>query len=129
MTVVVGAVIVDSISAPRRVLGACKARGGDAGMWEFPGGKVEPGESAADALRREIREELDVDIVTHASIGEWPISDDVRLVLILAACDGSIRIGPDHSGVRWFAPAELADVTWLPADELALPAIAELLSG
>ncbi|HUQ00795.1 MAG TPA: NUDIX domain-containing protein [Aeromicrobium sp.] len=125
--VVVGAVIVDSFALPRRVLGARKATGADAGSWEFPGGKVEPGESAEDALRREIREELGVDIVVHEPIGRWPIDARTELLLIAAECDGSATVGPDHSEVRWFEAAELPDVRWLAADELALPAVGAIL--
>jgi 8-oxo-dGTP diphosphatase len=124
---VVGAVIVDAATQPRRVLGARKARGPEAGLWEFPGGKVEPGESAEDALRREIREELGVEIVVHESIGEWPLGSRARLVLLLAECEGEIKLGPDHCEVRWFEAGELSDVKWLPADELAHPSVVEAL--
>jgi 8-oxo-dGTP diphosphatase len=124
---VVGAVIVDSLAAPTKVLGARKARGADAGWWEFAGGKVEPGESPQDALRREIREELGVDIVVGPAIGEWPIGSRARLLLLLAECSGTLTLGPDHSEVRWFVADAFDEVDWLPADELALPTIGEIL--
>ena len=64
---VVAAVIVDNMSAPSRVFATARGYGEFKGMWEFPGGKIELGESAKKALDREIMEELD----TKISVGEF----------------------------------------------------------
>lgn len=64
---VVAAVIVDNMSAPSRVFTTARGYGEFKGMWEFPGGKIELGESAKKALVREIMEELD----TGICVGEF----------------------------------------------------------
>ena len=95
---------------------AHKARGG---LWEFAGGKVEPGESAAEALVRECREELDIEVVpgpvymelTHA----YP---DLTVELILLRVDefrGEPRL-LEHSELRWIRTEEIGDYDFCPAD-------------
>ncbi len=87
-------------------------------MWEFPGGKVEPGESETAALVRECQEELGVRIAVGDRIG-----DDIRLghrrtvLKIFAArlVDGDPR-PLEHAALRWLGRDELDDVAWLPAD-------------
>ena len=78
MRIVVGAAIVHD----GRLLAARRSAPADlAGGWELPGGKVEPGESEADALVRECREELGVAVVVGERVpGEWPLRDDLVLV-------------------------------------------------
>ena len=80
MQLVVGAVIVDSLAHPRRVLASRRTRPTALkGRWEFPGGKVEPGESAEAALIREVQEELDVTLMLGEELmpsgSYWPISE------------------------------------------------------
>ena len=130
---VVGAIIVDSFSAPTRVLAARRtAPAALAGKWEFPGGKVEVGESHAAALVREIREELGVRIaVRHELVnagsadGTWPISEKYELRLLFAQVQGQAEpvAGDDHDAVRWLGLDELDSVDWLPSDEQAIPAL------
>ena len=95
-----------------------------AGLWEFPGGKVEPGESPQDALVREIREELGAGIqldheLLTAETGE------VRLICWFARLDGGDipTQSTDHDELRWMLPAQLSTLTWAPAD---LPAVQKL---
>jgi 8-oxo-dGTP diphosphatase len=79
---VVGAVIVDSLAQPRRVLAARRARSNALkGRWEFPGGKVEPGETVEAALIREVQEELDVTLMLGEELtptgNTWRLISDI----------------------------------------------------
>lgn len=89
------------------------------GFWEFPGGKVEPGESPEQALRREIREELSAEIRVGELLTtvEWDYPD-FHLTLhafrcTLTAGDPVLR---EHSAAEWLVPERLDSVGWLPAD-------------
>ena len=89
------------------------------GWWEFPGGKIEPGESHHEALKREIREELDVDI----HVGERLCSveyDYPNFHLTMHCYFCSIANGVvellEHKSARWWRRDELNEVEWLPAD-------------
>jgi 8-oxo-dGTP diphosphatase len=98
----------------------------DAGYWEFPGGKVEDGESEADALVREIREELGVVIEVKQRVpGEWPLRDGWILRLYTA---GLIKGEPQpleqHDELRWLMPGDFGSVTWLPSDVDAVSRLA-----
>jgi 8-oxo-dGTP diphosphatase len=121
--VVVGAVVVDA----GRVLAARRSRPDEvAGLWEFPGGKVEPGEDPRAALRRELLEELDavVSVTEELAGSPWPIS--TRYVLRLYAAtlvSGEPAPGADHDAVTWLRPDRLDDLDWLPADRLALDSV------
>ena len=133
---VVGAVIVDSLIQPRRVLAARRAQSHALrGRWEFPGGKVEPGESVEAALIREVQEELDVTLMLSEELtptgDTWRlISDIVALRLFWAEIFvGTPTPGADHDEVRWLDAAELMTVNWLDADRAALPAVLEELTS
>ena len=90
-----------------------------AGLWEFPGGKVDPGESPEEALCREIREELDAEI---RIVGIFEVAFyryDWGPVLILAYSSQLLTKDLSNIGVaehRWVHPRELADFSILPAD-------------
>ena len=132
---VVGAVIVDDLAAPRLVLAARRRTPESlAGLWEFPGGKVEPGELPQQALRREIREELGVGIelgdeLTGPDAGCWPISERLSMRLWRGQLDGEPRPDVAHDRVRWLSASELDDVRWLPADVAVANRVLSLLRG
>jgi 8-oxo-dGTP diphosphatase len=133
---VVGAVIVDSLAEPHRVLAARRTWSNALrGRWEFPGGKVEPGESAEAALIREVQEELDVTLMLGEELtptGEtWRlISDQLTLRLFWAEIFvGTPTTGESHDELRWLDAAGLTYVNWLDADRAALPAILDELSS
>jgi 8-oxo-dGTP diphosphatase len=119
--VVVGAAIVRD----GRLL-ACRRTAPTAavGRWELPGGKVEPGESHAAALVREVREELAVDIeVSRWLAGETPIGDRLFLRVAFATIAVGEPVPVEHDAVVWLGADELDTVDWLDAD---LPFLAEI---
>ncbi|HEX4812711.1 MAG TPA: (deoxy)nucleoside triphosphate pyrophosphohydrolase [Nonomuraea sp.] len=113
--VVVAAVIV----APGgRVLAAQRADPAAlAGGWEFPGGKVDPGEGEVEALVRECREELGVEIAVGERVGgDWPLSEGYVLRVWLATLASGTPEPREHLALRWLGPGEYYDVGWLGAD-------------
>ncbi|MEU1971217.1 (deoxy)nucleoside triphosphate pyrophosphohydrolase [Microbacterium sp. NPDC019599] len=118
--------IVAAVIEHDGMLLACRRAPGKAaaGRWEFPGGKVEPGESGEDALAREIREELGVGIrVTGVLTAD--VTGPIRLICLRAELLGERpTASTDHDELRWVARGELADLDWADADR---PAV-ELLS-
>jgi 8-oxo-dGTP diphosphatase len=102
-----------------------------AGGWEFPGGKVEAGESETAAVVRECREELGVEVICRTRVpGEWQVNAEWVLRVYLAEiAAGEALPGADHDQLRWLSRAELFDVDWLPADLPAAVSLAGLLPG
>lgn len=120
--IIVGAAIV----ANGRVLGCERAEPPEsAGRWEFPGGKVDPGESELDALVRECREELDVEIEVGDRVGtDVPLAHGRALLRVWLARLVTGEPQPlEHASLRWLSVDELDSVPWLPADA---PIVAEL---
>jgi 8-oxo-dGTP diphosphatase len=92
-------------------------RPGPDGGWEFPGGKVEPGETEEQAAVREIREELDLEIKVGVSLGPpVGISDRYRLHVYLASIVAGEPVLREHAELRWFARDELDESEWLVPD-------------
>ena len=112
--VVAGAILRDG-----KVFGACRGYGNYAGTWEFAGGKVEPGETDEEALAREIREELGVEIAVERLLGivdhDYPeYHMNMRLYVCRhIACEPQLSV---HSEVRWLGRADLYSVPWFEAD-------------
>lgn len=98
--------------------------------WEFPGGKVEAGESPEEALRREIREELEVEV----NVGDLidTIEYDYPAFHLSMKCYACTIAGGsphllEHEAARWLSADQLDSVAWLPADITLIPKIAGLL--
>ncbi|WP_239308395.1 MULTISPECIES: (deoxy)nucleoside triphosphate pyrophosphohydrolase [unclassified Frankia] len=120
--VVVAAALID---AQGRVLACCRRDPPAlAGGWEFPGGKVEPGEDEATALARECREELGVGIEVGALLGEVALPTAGWVLRVwFARIVGGEPYMIAHSELRWLASHELDNVAWLSPD---LPLVNDL---
>jgi len=95
-----------------------------AGLWEFPGGKVEPGESDVQALERELREELQVEASVGARLGgDLLIGETAVLRVYLCTLVRGEPALVDHDAHRWLGADELLDVPWIPVD---LPLVEQL---
>ena len=134
---VVAAAIVDDLDHPTRLLAARRTEPPAlAGGWEFPGGKVDPGESPLDALHRELHEEIGV----HVRLGEklpapeadglWPLGERYRMHVWLAVVtEGDPLPIEDHDALQWLDRGDLYAVGWLPADLPIVRALERLMVG
>ena len=120
---VVAAAVVDDLAAPRRLLSARRAQPVSlAGRWEFPGGKVEPGEDAVAALHRELAEELGVGVRLGDELfapepAGWRLSDRYVMRLWLAqVAHGEPAPLVEHDELRWLEAGGWLEVPWLDAD-------------
>jgi len=103
-----------------------------AGLWELPGGKVEPGESDEQALLRELQEELGITVVVGPRVGpELDLGGTAVMRVHLCALppDAGEPVAHEHDALRWLGPDELEDVPWIPADAPVLGLLAAQLRG
>ncbi|MFJ5861388.1 (deoxy)nucleoside triphosphate pyrophosphohydrolase [Pseudarthrobacter sp. NPDC092439] len=123
---VVGGAVVDSLARPTALLAARRsAPEALAGLWEFPGGKVEPGEEAAAALVRELREELGVEVrlgeeLRSGQLQGWPLNRRASMrVWFAQVTAGEPQPLEDHDELRWVSladPEAVLALPWIPAD-------------
>lgn len=129
------------MSNPIRVVGAvfrdgdrflaCRKKPGKPleGHWEFPGGKIEPGESPEQALAREIREELNLIARVSSKLTTTTYQydfDTIELTTFYCTLiSGKLRLS-DHDATRWVSPAEAMEMTWASAD---IPAVEKLAAN
>lgn len=99
------------------------------GMWEFPGGKVDPGETEKEALVRECEEELGVRIKVEGRVGDdVPLSHGRAVLKVyLARLVEGVPHPHEHSDLRWLDAASLDAVPWLPADAPIVAVLKPLL--
>ncbi|MCC3292779.1 NUDIX domain-containing protein [Arthrobacter sp. zg-Y1110] len=130
-----GGALVDSLRQPSRILAARRSAPETlAGLWEFPGGKVEPGESCTEALHRELAEELGIRVQLGAEITGpldegWRLNDVAAMrVWFAEITEGTAEPLEDHSELRWvdLNAEALMGLAWIPAD---LPIVTALLEA
>ena len=114
----------DKIFATQRGYGDLK------GGWEFPGGKVEPHETLQEALKREIKEELDVEIEVDDFVAkieyDYPNFHLSMNCFFARIINGKLKL-KEHSNAKWLTSDELDSVDWLPADLTIIDLIKEKL--
>jgi 8-oxo-dGTP diphosphatase len=125
---VVAAVIIENakVFATQRGYGEYKDG------WEFPGGKIEAGETAEQALAREIQEELNTKIAVQEEIGtvEWDYPDfHLRMQCFRCRVRSGELILNEHEAARWLTAETLREVDWLPADREILEQVEKLLQA
>jgi 8-oxo-dGTP diphosphatase len=102
------------------------------GMWEFPGGKIEPGESREDALKREIQEELGVDIYIKELLCtteyDYPTFHLTMHCYLCSVASGEIELR-EHKSAQWLTAETLDTVEWLPADREIIAMLRAMKNG
>lgn len=120
---VVAAVICDSIQTKHKIYATARGYGDYKGQWEFPGGKIEPGEAPQQALKREIEEELDTEIAVHDKIGtieyDYPTFHLSMDCFWCTVVSGELIL-KEAEAACWLTKDELDSVQWLPADQTIL---------
>ena len=119
---VVGAIIKDG---GRYLVGQRAAHKTQGGLWEFMGGKIEPGETPEEALARECREELALEIegarIIDSVVHEYP-ENTIRLTLLECRPKaGSVPQALEHQVIRWVTQKEMRTMPFCPADAELLP--------
>lgn len=127
---VVAAVICDSIQTKHKIYATARGYGDYKGQWEFPGGKIEPGEAPQQALKREIEEELDTEIAVHDKIGtieyDYPTFHLSMDCFWCTVVSGELIL-KEAEAACWLTKDELDSVQWLPADQTILEKIREMM--
>ena len=127
---VVAAIICDDMKEKNKIFATARGYGDLKGGWEFPGGKVEPGETSQQALIREIIEELDTEIKVGELIDtveyDYPT---FHLSMDCFWCEivkGDLVL-KEHEAARWLNKKSIDDVEWLPADITLIEKVRERL--
>ena len=123
-------VVAAIIHKDGRILATQRGYGEFKDKWEFPGGKMEAGESREEALRREIREELDTEIAVGKLLCtveyDYPAFHLTMHCYLCSVVSGTLEL-KEHESARWLSADGLESVDWLPADLQILPLIKECL--
>ena len=127
---VVGAIIKDG---DRYLVGQRAANKSQGGLWEFMGGKIEPGETPEEALARECREELAIEIenehIIDSVVHEYP-EKTIRLTLISCSPkSGSIPKALEHQQIKWVARVEMDALEFAPADRELIRRLSQTEEG
>jgi 8-oxo-dGTP diphosphatase len=128
MAQIVAAAIIES----GRLLAARRCAGRFTGLWEFPGGKIEPGEDDGSALLRELREELGVTGRIGERVGgDWPLAGGHTMRVYRFTLDPgqSPRCLEGCDALQWVGAAEAASLSWIPADLPIVAAVQRMLQA
>lgn len=116
---VVAAIICDSIDKKKQIFATARGYGEFKGQWEFPGGKIEKGETPQQALVREIKEELDATITVGDLIAvieyDYPTFHLSMDCFWCELIEGELKL-LEAEAAKWLTKDDLYDVQWLPAD-------------
>lgn len=128
---VVAAIICDSMENKTRIFSTARGYGEFEGKWEFPGGKIEEGETPQEALKREIREELDTEIEVGDLIEtieyDYPTFHLSMQCFWAEVISGHLEL-KEAEAARWLTADAIDSVEWLPADRALLDKIREAMS-
>lgn len=123
-------VVAAVIQADRRVFATQRGYGPQKDGWEFPGGKIEPGETPRQALIREIREELDTEIAVGDKLlqVEYDYPDfHLSMGCYLCAVRSGLLTLKEHESAKWLSMDELDTVAWLPPDREVVEKLKEIM--
>jgi len=122
-------VVAAIIKQDNKIFTTRRSTGEFKNMWEFPGGKIELGETRGEALRREIKEELelDIDISSYLTTIDYDYSKfHLKMhCFICVICGGDLRLNA-HNDTRWTTLEELGELKWVPADILVIEKLKEI---
>ena len=130
---VVGGAIIRDNDGTIEVL--CAQRGPGramSGYWEFPGGKVEPGETEEEALARELFEELDISVEVRSHVATTPYSydfGDISLSVYVSTIEEGEPTRSEHQSLGWVPVVDLSDLRWAPADIPAMEKLRDTLTS
>lgn len=124
-------VVAGVIQDGSRIFATQRGHGDFKGGWEFPGGKMEAGETPEQALARELREELAVEVKVGAFICtvecDYPKFHLTMHCFFCTVINGELSL-LEHEAAKWLTKQELHDVAWLPADVEVVDAVEKLLA-
>lgn len=122
-------VVAAIIRRTNEIFTTCRGYGEFKNMWEFPGGKIESGETREEALIREIKEELELDIHVSKYVTtieyDYPNFHLTMHCFLCDICGGKIHLNA-HSATKWIPLDELDKLRWVPADILVVEKLKEL---